>query len=115
MNDENKNIVSLPAEIMETTSKLIAVNKSLAYLEGILSKTFTPEKIKSLLVDLCEASDVIVTKEGDEIKKPNWDARKNGVDRVLKLLKYTNKNDNAAEGSLTPTKIIFNIVNEAPK
>lgn len=111
---EPNDLVLTPVEIVQNTKELAQVNSKLSYLESILETSFTPEKIKGLLADLCEASDVVVTKEGDTIQKPNWDARKNGLDRVLKLLKYTNQKD-MVEGTLTPTKIVFNIVNEAPK
>lgn len=98
------------AEIVAEAPKLVKSAEGLSRLERLLEKDFPQEKLVGYLRDLCEAEDVKMTKEGVEYRAPNWDARKNGLDRVLDLLRYRRKNEPVV-GEGAPVKLIFNVVN----
>lgn len=98
------------AEIVTQAPRLVKSAEGLSRLERLLEKDFPQEKLVGYLRDLCEAEDVKMTKEGMEYRAPNWDARKNGLDRVLELLRYKRKNEPVV-GDGPPVKLIFNVVN----
>lgn len=100
---------TLQAEIVETRKALDTVSKGLVQLEKVIEQHYTPEKIEQLVTDLCHANDVRRDKNGDEYRTPNWEARKNGLNYVLSLLRYTKKD--ATPVDQAATKIVFQIVN----
>jgi len=113
--EEEQKPISVPVEmnakeieLVEKSRAIIQSDKSLNELERILQAEFPPERIRKLIVDLCEAEDVRMSKMG-AYATPNWDARKNGIDRVLNLLRYTKKEGRVIDGP--PTKIVFQILN----
>lgn len=101
---------STEAEIVEAAPKLIKSPDGLNRLERMLEKTFPTETLVSYLQDLCQAEDTKIDKEGNHHQVPNWDARKNGLDRVIELLRYKRK-DAPTSGEGMPVKLIFNVVN----
>ncbi len=115
MTEPAGDLTPLEAEIVKTSTELVKSEKGLNQLERILNTQFTPEKIQKYIQDLCEAEDTRMTAAGP-ITTPNWEARKNGLDRVLSLLRYTKKDGFVEEKA--PAKIVFIINNnsvEIPK
>lgn len=100
------------AEIVEAQAQdLISTADGLALLEVHLKEAFPQEKIRKLLEDLCGAEDIKMSKLG-EYRTPNWLARKNGLDRVLDLLRY--KQVVETTGHRVPTKVVFNTIIVGP-
>lgn len=109
---EDKTPQEIEAKIIGVERDLEKTEKGLSQLEKTIQKHFTPEKIEALVVDLCTANDIKRDRNGEEYTTPNWEARKNGLDRVLGLLKYTKKDATPVDQGAT--KIVFQIVNNPP-
>lgn len=106
----------MPAEIVDKATELVRTEEGLAMLEKVLKETFTPEALKKMLLDLCQAEDIKMSKEG-AYTTPNWSARRDGLDRVMNVLGYGGKDENSGSGGggRLPSKIVFNIVQNAPE
>lgn len=99
-------------EIVQVKGEIAKLDSQLSKLEEVLRKKWTPEKIAKLLSNMCEASDVKKDKMGNDYETPNWDARKNGFDRLTGMLRYTKKESQPVDQGAT--KIVFQIVNNPP-
>lgn len=99
--------VTVP-EIVEAQAKeLITTADGLALLERHLKDTFPETKIRDYIKDLCEAEDIKMSKMGP-YSAPNWKARKDGLDKVLELLRL--KQVVEVSGQRVPTKVVFNTI-----
>lgn len=102
----------------ERAGKLVKVEAEIARLDKILRETATPEQINRWIIDLCNAMDVKRGKDGEEYLTPAWNARVNGLDRVLNQLRYVSK-EPVVKPVTSSNKIIIQVIDnkvkEAPK
>lgn len=110
---DSKLVAQVPEILVGKADGLISTGEGLALLERYLQEAFPQDAIKKMILDLCTAEDVRMGKTG-EYRTPNWQARRDGLDRVLKLLKYTAAVEHAGSQRL-PTKVTFNVVNITPE
>lgn len=99
----------LSTDLAKAVKKQLSTELSVDDLEAILKKEFPPTKIKKLLVDMTEAEDTKATKDGDFYQTPNWDARDKALSKILRLLRYIDR-ENGAVSDQVPTKIVFNVI-----
>lgn len=102
---------AVDAEIVELDRDIVAFDNNLKQLEILMNKTFPPDKINQLIMDLCTADDSVFTKDGDERKTPNWAARKAGLEKVMGVLKYAKKESVTSDNA--PSKIIIQVHQQA--
>lgn len=100
-------------EIMDAKSREVAALTENAFqLERILAEVATPEKVKKWLIDICEAEDVRLDRNGEEWRSPDWEARVKGIDRVMAILHYTSKEPKVTLHQ--PTKIMIQVIDNKP-
>lgn len=105
--------IMTPDEIIRQKAQgLIKTPEGLAKLHLYLEEEFPQERIKNLIKDLCSANDLKMDRSGTRFESPNWAARTNGLDRVLKLLKYSSADDHPGR-DIPPTKIVFNVISHS--
>lgn len=106
-------VKAVKAEVVPAPSKLetmLKTEEGLTKLERMLRDTFTEDKIVQYIGDLCEAEDIKMTKEGAEWRTPNWTARKEGLDRVLELLRIRKQEkDGPGREHHNVVKLTFNV------
>jgi len=88
---------------------LISEAQGAILLNRYLKEEFDPVRLKKMVQDLCEASDTRYNIGAGFYKTPNWAARDKGIDRVLKMLKYIQKEEGVSQTN-HPTQIIFNVI-----
>jgi len=104
-----------PEDILEAHSRgLITEEQGMVIFRNLVKKSFSNERIVSMLDDLCKASDVAVDKLGNLLERPDWQARRDGLDRVLKIMRYMGIDGKEFKID-HPTKVVFNVVNYQPK
>jgi len=100
-----------PEKILEAHANgLITEEQGLVIFRNMVKSRFSNERIVAMLDDLCRASDVDVDKLGNILERPDWQARRDGLDRVLKIMRYMGI-DNKEFKIDHPTKVVFNVVN----
>lgn len=91
----------------KTVKAIVSSPVGTVVMETLLADHFDNSKIVNKLQDLWTAQDTKFSKETGFYKSPNWEAQKNGLDRVLELRGYKRKDSN--EGLIIPTQIVFNV------
>jgi len=89
-------------------TELQGLEVKIAEFERLLNDVATPTQLKEWLFRICEAEDIRITKDGDVLKVPNWDARVKGFDRVMDILRYNHKDRPMDVGK--PQKIVIQII-----
>lgn len=93
---------------------LIDEKQGIAIFRDLMKERFNDDRIVQMIDDLCNASDVSKDKLGNLIERPDWQARKDGLDRVLKIMRYMGIDGKEFKID-HPTKVIFNVVNYQDK
>ncbi len=101
---------AIESQIEKSEKAVLEHGRSIERLIELVQKEFSPERMKQYLLDLCEAKQVMVTKNGDVVELPDWTARRDGFDRALKIGYAAGPNLGTIREN-APTKIVFNIVN----
>jgi hypothetical protein len=97
-----------PAEIAEAKiNGLIKPDEGIALLEKYMAEEFPENKIRNLIKDMSEATDLKYSKGAGFYTTRNWQAVKHAIDYVLKL---RNLVQTEIAGQRPPTKVIFNTV-----
>lgn len=97
-----------PAEIVQAKANgYLDKPQALAMLDAYIAKEFPEEKITKLIKELSEAMDTNFSDKAGFWESPNWSARKNSIDYILKLRGFISKDE---APSKTPTKVVFNTV-----
>jgi hypothetical protein len=104
-----------PEDILEARAKdLITEEQGMVIFRQMVKGKFDNERIVTMLDDLCKASDVSVDKLGNLLERPDWQARRDGLDRVLKIMRYMGIDEKGFKID-HPTKVTFNVINYQPK
>lgn len=104
-----------PEDILEARANgLITEEQGMVIFRQMIKGKFSDERLVSMLDELCRASDLKFDADGNIVEFPNWSARKDGLDRVLNIMRYMGK-DTAGFKIDHPTKVIFNVVNYQKK
>jgi hypothetical protein len=104
-----------PEDILEARADgLISSEQGLVIFRQMVKDKFSDERIVSMIDELCRANDVNIDREGNISEVPNWSARTDGLDRVLKIMAYMGKDGKEIKID-HPTKVVFNVVNYQPK
>lgn len=86
---------------------------AIAVMENLLKEHYGDKKIIDKIKDLWTAEDTKFSKEAGFYKTPNWEAQKNGLDRVLELRGYKKKD--SGTDVVIPTQINFNVQTMPPE
>jgi hypothetical protein len=113
---ENKQIqFKSPEDILAARADgLISEEQGMVIFRDMVKSKFSDERIVQMIDDLCAANDLRFDKDGNITSIPNWSARTDGLDRVLKIMRYMG--ESGKEFKIDhPTKVVFNVVNYQPK
>lgn len=106
----------LVPEVVDATDPVLVRTPppdGLTRFQAKIQEAFPLETLVGYVKDLCEAEDIRMSKRGEEFRTPNWDARKNGLDRALQVLGYRHKDEAPREAA--PVQIVISVVNPEPK
>jgi hypothetical protein len=95
-------------EIVETGNAIRKLEAHVVELRELSLKRFPAKRIVKMVEDLCTANNVRMTKYG-EIETPDWEARKNGLDRVMAIGGFDKRESISQDRS--PSKIIIQVLN----
>jgi len=107
---EEKNEIVFDAETKRAISERLSPENAQLVLDALLQKAFPPKQIQKLIADLCSAEDIRMTKDGSEYRTPNWEARDKGLNKVLNLLRFIEK-QNGMPSDVHAAKIVFQVIN----
>lgn len=113
---ENKQLqFKSPEDILNARADgLISEAQGMVIFRQMVKGKFSDDRIVTMIDELCRANDVQMDREGNISEVPNWTARKDGLDRVLKIMSYMGQDGKEFKID-HPTKVIFNMVNYQPK
>lgn len=95
----------------EAEKRLTTFQEAVKTLEKQLAEAAPPEQIKQWIIDLCNANDIKMDREGNTYEVPNWAARDRGLERVFQILKVQQSKEGNPQGNM-PTKISINVINQ---
>lgn len=106
--------VYAPAEILQSRAdNLITEDQGVVLLNKYLKETFDQDRLRHMLDEICKAENVRHVAGEGFFKTPDWKARVEGFDRVMKLLRYFSTDKQAPTNH--PTKVIFNTIFQETK
>ena len=113
---DNKQIqFKTPEDILNARADgLISEEQGIVIFRDLVKAKFSDERLVQMIDELCRANDLKFDHEGNMSEVPNWSARTDGLDRVLKIMKYMGVDGKEFKID-HPTKVIFNMVNYQPK